>query len=474
MQTILVIDDEAGIRGAVKDILEDEKYRVLTAEDGIVGLSLLENERVDLVFLDVWLPRMGGMDVLKEIRSKHSSIEVIIVSGHATIELAVQSVKLGAFDFIEKPLSIDRIVTSARNALTVANLKKENIRLKSKESQNQAFLGKAPAFLSILEIIGQSAQSDARVLITGENGSGKELAAHEIHKQSARAEGPFIEVNCAAIPDTLIESELFGHEKGSFTDAVARRKGKFEMAHKGTLFLDEVADLSLSAQAKVLRAIQELKFERLGSETSLTVDVRIICATNKDLQEEIKAGRFREDLYFRINVIPIRMPALRERKEDIPLLANFFLQQFANAGTQACKKLSKDAEAIFMEHRWKGNIRELKNIIERISVMSDETVVSSETALHFLSKNQDLSSLGKAFAEHTDKDQISDKIESEKHLEPYKDLKLQDAKDLFEKQLLVSRLKENGNNITRTAEQLGLYASNLHAKLKKYGIQVEK
>ena len=327
MSTILVIDDEPAIRAAVRDILQDEHYHVLLAEDGIVGLETLETERVDLVILDVRLPRMGGMDVLKEIRRRKPELEVLVVSGHGSIDMAVQAVRLGAFDFIEKPLSIDRLLTAVRNGLSMAILRAENRRLRSSKLGEDEIVGDSAAIREVRALADQAARSDARVLITGENGTGKELVARRIHLASTRAAGPFIAVNCAAIPDTLIESELFGHEKGAFTDAVSRRIGKFEAADAGTLFLDEIADMSLSAQSKVLRAIQDLRFERVGGEKSMESDVRVMAATNKDLEAEIAEGRFREDLFFRLAVVLVRVPPLRDRREDIPVLCRRFLAQ---------------------------------------------------------------------------------------------------------------------------------------------------
>ncbi|HUZ16812.1 MAG TPA: sigma-54 dependent transcriptional regulator, partial [Spirochaetia bacterium] len=287
MGRVLVIDDEPGIRTVLTDILEDEKHSVFAAADGFEGIAIMKQEPIDVVILDVWLPNMGGMDVLKELKSDFPEVEVIIISGHANIDLAVRAVKLGAYDFLEKPLSLEKVTTLVHNALTIEELKRENKSLKSSLFMEDELIGGSPAMKEIKELIRQSAQSDAKILVLGENGTGKELVAREIHRQSKRASGPFVDVNCAAIPDTLIESELFGHEKGAFTGAVARRKGKFEMANGGTLFLDEVTDLSASAQAKVLRAIQEMRFERIGSEQSLSVDVRLVSATNKDIQAEV-------------------------------------------------------------------------------------------------------------------------------------------------------------------------------------------
>jgi len=338
-----------------------------------------------------------------------------------------------------------------RNAQALVKLRVENARLKRKAVEADDILGASKAIQDVRSLIEQSAKSDARVLITGDNGTGKELAAQRIHELSERSEGPFIAVNCAAIPETLIESELFGHEKGSFTDAVSRRKGKFELAHRGPLFLDEIADMSLSAQAKVLRAIQEMRFERLGGEETLESDVRVIAATNKDLREEIAQGRFREDLYFRLNVIPIRMPALRERREDIPLLARVFLDKHANG---ASRSLEAKAMAILAEHEWPGNVRELKNFMERVTVMSDEDEISAETVEHFIAHSS-----GRLVEATPDRlDQLSE-------------LRLTDAREAFERGYLLHNLKKYGYNVAKTAESIGVYPSNLHAKIKKFGIE---
>jgi len=455
MPTILVIDDEEGIRSVLKDVLEDEGYSVLTAEDGFKGLTLLETNPLDLVILDIWLPNMGGIDVLKKIKEDFSEIEVIVISGHANIDLAVKAVKMGAFDFLEKPLSLERTSTVVRNALALEVLRKENRNLKSTLFIEDQMIGQSQAMQKIRNLIDQSAQSDARVLILGENGTGKELVARAIHVKSKRAGKPFIEVNCAAIPDTLIESELFGHEKGAFTSALSQRKGKFELADGGTLFLDEVGDLSLSAQAKVLRVIQELAFERVGGEDRIQVDVRIIAATNKDLEKEIKNGNFREDLYFRLNVIPIYVPPLRERREDLPLLIDYFLKKFQLPQAQSLKRLSSEALAKLLQYSWPGNIRELKNLIERLCVISDEEVITEQMV------QQHLGNLSPASLEDL-------------WLKEYANMDLAQARNEFEKKLITLKLKENGFNITKTAQLLGLYPSNLHNKIKKYGINLEK
>jgi two-component system, NtrC family, nitrogen regulation response regulator NtrX len=454
MSKILIIDDEPGIRTVLSDIIRDENHEVLTAGDGFEGLAILKAESVDLVILDVWLPNMGGIDVLKEIKKEYPNLEVIMISGHANIDIAVKAVKLGAYDFLEKPLSLDKIINLIKNALKLEELKKENALLKKEIFMEDKMIGSSEQIMKIWELINQSAPSTAKILITGENGTGKELIAREIHRNSNRASGPFVEVNCAAIPDTLIESELFGHEKGAFTSAVARRKGKFEMAHGGTLFLDEIADMSLNAQAKVLRAIQELKFERIGSEKSITVDIRLITATNKNIAQEVKEGRFREDLFYRLNVVPIHAPTLKERASDIKGLIQYFMEKFKSPDINECKTISKNGLEILNNYNWPGNIRELKNFIERINIMTDEEEISVETVKYYLQEDKTANT-------------SSTKIE-------YSELKLNEAKDKFEKQFLVQKLEENNYNISRTAETLGIYPSNLHGKIKKFGIEIIK
>ncbi|NLJ45900.1 MAG: sigma-54-dependent Fis family transcriptional regulator [Treponema sp.] len=452
MNTILVIDDEPAIRSAVRDILADEKYRVLLAEDGVVGLEIIQSERVDLVVLDVRLPRMGGMDVLKEIRRLKPELEVLVVSGHGTIDMAVQAVRLGAFDFIEKPLSIDRLLTAVRNGLSMASLRAENRRLRRAVLREDEIIGDSAAIREVRDLADQAAKSDARVLITGENGTGKELVARRIHAASERVRGPFVAVNCAAIPDTLIESELFGHEKGAFTDAVSRRIGKFEAADGGTLFLDEIADMSLAAQAKVLRAIQDMRFERIGGQESLSADVRVIAATNKDLEAQIAAGRFREDLYFRLAVVLIRVPPLRARREDIPELCRFFLAQ-RNGADGRGRELTEEALRFLSGHDWPGNVRELRNLMERVSVLSDEPLVSEATVRRLLGA-EDRPPTGPGLIP-----------------EEYSGLKLLPAKELFERNYLVQKLRESEYTITKAAQAAGIYPSALHAKMKKYGIE---
>ncbi|HSV56641.1 MAG TPA: sigma-54 dependent transcriptional regulator [Magnetospirillaceae bacterium] len=452
MYTLLVIDDESAIRVAVLGILQGEKYRVLLAEDGIVGLSVLEKERVDLVILDAELPRMEGLDVLREVHRRRPDLEVLVVSGHGTLHMAVQAVRLGAYDFIEKPLSTDRLLTAVRNGLSIAALRSETRRLRCDPIREEEIVGDSEQIREVRLLADQAALTDARVLITGENGTGKELLARRIHRTSSRARGPFIAVNCAAIPHTLIESELFGHEKGAFTDAAFRRKGRFEAADGGTLFLDEIGDMSLSAQAKILRAIQELRFERVGGDESLEADVRVMAATNKDLGAQIAAGCFREDLYFRLAVLTIRMPSLQDRPKDIPILCQRFLEGRPGAAG-AVRTLSEEALFILSEHDWPGNVRELLNLMERITILSDEPIISGATVRRLLG--------------------ASDRPRAAISLLPeeYRNLMLAEAKERFERNYLVQKLRECGYTITKTAQAAGIYPSALHAKMKKYRIK---
>ncbi len=454
MSDILIIDDEQGIRTVLKDILEDEGYHTFLAEDGFQGLKILENEPVDLVILDVWLPNMGGIDVLRRIKESWPDVEVIVISGHASIKVAVQAVKMGAFDFLEKPLSLDRTITVVENALKMEGLRRENRDLKQTLFMEDRIIGSSPGLVAVRQLIEQSAGTAARILITGENGTGKELIAKEIHRRSRRRDGPFVEVNCAAIPETLIESELFGHEKGAFTDAVSRRKGRFEAAHRGTLFLDEIADMSLATQAKILRVIQSLSFERVGGEESISVDVRLIAATNKNIEELIRAGGFREDLYFRLNVIPIHVPPLRERIEDLPELIQYFMERYKRASAARPKTLSKEAMELLARYSWPGNIRELKNFIERVNIMSEEQEIAPGTVQAFLRTREDRGG-----------DDVFRRFDS---------MLLNEARDAFEREFIQRKLLESGYNITRASQALGVTPSNLHNKLRKYNIELNK
>ncbi|GAB6391733.1 MAG: sigma-54-dependent Fis family transcriptional regulator [Treponematales bacterium] len=471
---ILIIDDEQGIRAALAPALEDEGYRVFAAGDAAEGLAILRDKAagenpVGLVFLDVLLPRMGGMEALEKIRGgaegeaadAPDAPEVVMISGHANVDMAVRAVKLGAFDFLEKPLSLDRVLTVSRNALAMRRLRAENRDLRRKAAPpEKEIIGTSAAIEEVRTLIRQAAASDARILITGENGSGKELVALAVHKQSARAAGPFVEVNCAAIPDTLIESELFGHERGAFTGAVARRKGRFEMAHRGTLFLDEIGDMSLQAQAKVLRAIQEQTIERVGGEKTLTVDTRILAATNHDLGQACASGRFRQDLFFRLNVIQIHVPPLRERREDIPLLLSRFLAEFAGDNAPV---LDEEALEAVSAYNWPGNVRELRNFAERAAVMCRGPLGQRQ-----------VKGLLRGFSSDGAAPGTSDGSESGAGfalpLEKIPGMGYNEAKEFFEKAYLEFQFSKNHAIISKTAEAIGMYPSNLHAKLRKYHI----
>jgi DNA-binding NtrC family response regulator len=376
MPNILIIDDERSIRSTLREILEYEKFKVDDAEDGQVGLDKLSKNQYDVVLCDIKMPKVDGLDVLDKILNREDDIPVIMISGHGNIETAVDALKKGAYDFIEKPLDLNRILVSVRNALDRTELVEETKVLKRKISKGKAYdiIGESKAIKDIKEMIEKVAPSEARVLITGGNGSGKELVARQIHEQSTRADKPFVEVNCAAIPSELIESELFGHEKGAFTSAIKTRNGKFEQADGGTLFLDEIGDMSLSAQAKVLRALQENKITRVGGEKDFSVNVRVLAATNKDLRAEIDKGNFREDLFHRLSVIIIHVPSLNERRDDIPLLTNFFADQIVAEQGMIRKNFSASAMKALQEVNWTGNIRELRNIVERLLILGDKEI----------------------------------------------------------------------------------------------------
>jgi len=378
MANILVVDDERSIRNTLKDVLEYEKHTVELAEDGVTALQLIQQKDFDLVLCDIKMPRMDGTELLEKIMEVSPDTQVVMISGHGNIETAVESMKKGAFDFIEKPLDLNRLLVTIKNALDKTQLLTHTRVLKKKVSKGYEIVGQSEAIRKVLEMADKVAPTDARVLIMGPNGSGKELIARRIHEHSRRANAPFVEVNCAAIPSELIESELFGHEKGSFTSAIKDRKGKFELAHGGTLFLDEIGDMSLDAQAKVLRALQENKITRVGSEKEIKVDVRVIAATNKNMQEEIRANRFREDLFHRLSVVIINVPPLNERKEDIPLLAQHFIELFCNEYGKPLKKIHPDAIAQLQQFNWTGNIREFRNVIERLIIFCDQEITAQD------------------------------------------------------------------------------------------------
>lgn len=378
MSRILVIDDERSIRTTLKEILEYEKYQVDLAENGQQGIDLIRKNEYDIVLCDIKMPGMDGIEVLEKIQILTPDSPVVMISGHGNIDTAVESIKKGAFDFIEKPLDLNRLLITIRNAMDKSNLITETKVLKKKVNKKYEIVGSSEVIQKVIKMADRVAPTEARVLITGANGTGKELVARRLHDQSNRAAGPFIEVNCAAIPSELIESELFGHEKGAFTSAVKQRKGKFEQADEGTLFLDEIGDMSLSAQAKVLRALQENMITRVGGDKPIKVDVRVVAATNKNITEEIEKNNFREDLYHRLSVILIKVPSLNERTEDIPELANHFIKQICQEYGMPEKKITDDAIAKLQQINWTGNIREFRNVIERLIILCDKTITGSD------------------------------------------------------------------------------------------------
>lgn len=378
MSRILVIDDERSIRNTLKDILEYEKYVVDVAEDGVKGLEKVKAGEYDIILCDIKMPVMDGIEVLEKLDEMGADMPVVMISGHGNIDTAVEAIKKGAYDFIEKPLDLNRLLITIRNAMDKSTLVTETKNLKKKVNKKYEIIGQSEAILKVIEMADRVARTDARVLITGSNGTGKELVARRIHDLSPRVNGPFVEVNCAAIPSELIESELFGHEKGAFTSAVKQRKGKFEQANGGTLFLDEIGDMSLSAQAKVLRALQESVISRVGSDSAIKVDVRVVAATNKNLSEEIERGNFREDLYHRLSVILIRVPTLNERVEDIPLLANHFISQICTEYGIPEKVMTEEAIEELGKIQWTGNIREFRNVVERLIILCDKKITRED------------------------------------------------------------------------------------------------
>jgi two-component system nitrogen regulation response regulator NtrX len=450
MATILIVDDEAGVRASLAAVLRDESYVVDVAESGEACLESVTRRVPDVILLDIWLPGMDGLATLERLRERRVDAQVIMISGHASVEAAVRATKLGAFDFIEKPLSIEKTVLAVRNALRQRRLEVENRQLRARVDRPLVIVGVSPVMEQLRSQVAMAAPSNGRVLISGENGTGKELVARQIHAQSHRHAGPFIEVNCAAIPEELIESELFGHAKGAFTGAVSDRRGKFEIANSGTLFLDEVGDMSLKTQAKVLRALQEQVVEPVGGQASVRVDVRVIAATNKDLASEIKQLRFREDLYFRLNVIPIAVPPLRERKGDIMRLAEHFVAEFAREYGRRPKAFSDEARDLLETYHWPGNVRELRNTIERLMIMVPGDVI----------RPQDL-----AFLELATTPEVRPVPQA---VGP-----LFEARDAWERSYILAALAAYDGNISRTAEALGLERSNLYKKMRALAIAKE-
>jgi two-component system nitrogen regulation response regulator NtrX len=449
---ILVVDDEERIRQSLNGILKDEGYEVLEAKDGLQALKQIEADPPELVLLDIWMPGMDGMEVLERMKGQIPNLPVIMISGHGNIELAVKAVKLGAYDFIEKPLSLEKVLLTVNNALLFSKLEQENRALRQEIQRKYEIVGNSPEIQQLKEQIKIVAPTNGWVLINGENGTGKELVARGIHALSLRADRPFVEVNCAAIPEELIESELFGHEKGSFTGALTKKRGKFDLSNGGTIFLDEIADMSLKTQAKILRILQEQKFERVGGTEMIYVDVRVIAATNRDLKEEIQKTKFREDLYYRLNVIPIVVPPLRDRKTDIPLLVEHFIAEFCLDNNKELKKISPEAMSLLVAYSWPGNVRELKNIVERMVIMTRGAVIEAKDV----------------------PDPIQEQHKAPMEFSFFEFGLLKDARREFEKRFIMKKLMENDENISKTAEVIGIERSNLHRKINSYGIEMKK
>ena len=448
---ILVIDDEKNILESIKMVLVYENYQVETARDGIEGIDLFKKTIPDIVLLDVKMPGIGGIKVLQTLKEIHSLSEVIMISGHSGIEEAVEASRLGAFDFLEKPISRDKLILTVRNAAEKVTLLKENFFLKIITAKKYELVGESAVMVRVKETVKKVAKSDSTVLIYGESGTGKELIARMIHRLSSRSQTSFVQVNCAAIPDELIESELFGHEKGSFTGAYEKKVGKFESAHKGSIFLDEVGDLSLKAQAKVLRVLEEGEVQPVGSTEIKKVNVRVIAATNKKLEEEIRKGNFREDLFFRLNVVPIYSPALRERREDIPRLIDHFILFFSQENNYRTKKFSPEAMAILLAYEWKGNVRELRNLIERLMIMNEAEMVSVRDLPEYILPGIHPESQDWSFT----------------HLPTWKEFKQQ-----VEKAFIEQKLKKFDFNVARTAREIDIPRSNLYKKIESLGIMI--
>ena len=447
MSRILIIDDEPSIRTALSDILGDEGHQTVASDSGEEGIARYAREEFDLVILDLWLPGMDGMIVLERLHNAGSA-PVIVISGHGNVDTAVRATRLGAYDFLEKPLSLERVLLTVNHALSDRKLRDEVREMRRHLALEEVLIGESEPMKKLDQQIRSAAPSNSRVLITGENGSGKEVVARTLHRMSHRAEAPFVDVNCAAIPEELIESELFGHRKGAFTGAIEDRKGKFELADGGSLFLDEIGDMSVKTQAKVLRVLQEQTFQRVGAQQSIQVDVRVIAATNKNLESEIARGTFRSDLFYRLNVIPIDVPPLRSRGNDIVLLAEHFLRRFAAETGAPRKRLSAGAATKLKAYQWPGNVRELRNVAERLAILLPTDAIGPEDV-----------QLGTGNAAPTPIAQ---------------NLPLKDARDEFEKQYILGRLREFAGNVSRTAEALGVERSNLYRKLHAYGIRVER
>ena len=449
--TICIVDDEIEILNTLGGILADEGYQVLTAQDGGDALNIIQAEAPDVVLLDIWMPKSDGLEVLQRVRRQCPTMVVIMMSGHGSVENAVKATRLGAYDYLEKPLDLEKITILVRNALHQSKLEAENVNLRSKVARHSKLVGASPAMETLRHQIAAAAAVHSRVLISGENGTGKELVARDIHQQSSRHRNPFVEINCAAIPDTLIETELFGHERGAFTGAVSQKRGKFDLADGGTLFLDEIGDMSVATQAKVLRVLEEQRFARVGGGKLLKVNVRVIAASNKDLRRAIAEKHFREDLFYRVNVLPIDVPPLRDRREDIPALTQHFLMLHAEEQGMKLKDIVPEALDVLARHDWPGNVRELRNQIERIMIMVPHSPIGVDDVIPFMPKGFDAHRVT-----------LLDRADS-----------LRAARHAFEREYIATRLKENDWNVSKTAEDLKVERSHLHRKIKLLNVELD-
>lgn len=456
--SILVVDDEEAIRTSLRSILEDEGYEVSVAANGAEALKIYGTDPPHLMILDIWMPEMDGLETLRRVKEFVPMTQVMMISGHGSIETAVKAIKLGAYDYIEKPLSLENVTLRVKHALEQFRLAQENRSLRTKVQQKFELVGQSPAMQRLRDLIKTAGPTNSRVLIGGENGTGKELVARAIHMHSIRSDHPFVAVNCAAIPETLIESELFGHEKGSFTGATSMKRGQFEQADGGTLFLDEIGDMSLNTQAKVLRALQEQQFTRVGGTKLMKVDVRVLAASNKDLEKEIGKGQFREDLYYRLNVVPIVVPPLRERREDIPALVRHFMKMHVEEQGLRMKEVSPEAMAVFQHYEWPGNIRELRNLIERLMIMVPGVVIEASQAT--------LSLQGRTVGTVPAGNYVANPLLTKSYDS------LRDARNAFEKEYISRKLREHHWNISRTAEDLKIERSHLHRKIKLLDVEM--
>lgn len=450
--SICLVDDEPAILNALSSILEDEGYQVTLAKSGVEALKIIKADPPDLVLLDIWMPELDGLETLKRAKQQCPNLPVIMMSGHGSVETAVKSTKLGAYDYLEKPLDLQKVTILVKNALHQRKLEEENLNLRVQVERHFELVGTSPAMQQLRQIISAAAPTHSRVLISGENGTGKELVARAIHSQSPRCTHPFIEINCAAITETLIETELFGHERGAFTGAVSQKRGKFDLADGGTLFLDEIADMSVATQAKVLRVLQEQQFTRVGGTKLVKVNVRVIAASNKNLKQEIEKGNFREDLFYRLNVLPIEVPPLRDRKEDIPALAQHFLKLQAEEQGIKLKSFTNEAMAVLGQHDWPGNIRELRNQLERLMILVPKPVIDAEDILPFLP----------GFQSNMPRTVNPSMVFGS----------LRDARNAFEREYIGNRLRENNWNVSKTADDLKIERSHLHRKIKLLNVEL--